>query len=109
MPRPDSVRVTIFNQPYTLVASGEDPGEVEALAVKVDDLMRTIAARAGNIDSTRIAVLACIHLADQLQNVERDLERLRDNVENKARRFSLLLDEAITEPRPQAGGDRPGD
>jgi len=52
-----TVRVTIFNQSYTLVATEED-GEVEALAHSVDELMTDIAQRAGNVDANRIAVLA---------------------------------------------------
>jgi len=96
MARPEAVRVTIFNQSYSLLAS-EEAGRVEQLAHKIDDLMHTIASKGGNIDSTRIAVLACFHLADQLQIVEDDLAKLRDNVNTKAREFSLLLDEAITE------------
>jgi cell division protein ZapA len=95
---PESVRVTIFNQSYSLLASGEEPGRVEELAHKVDDLMRDIASKGGNIDATRVAVLACLHLADQLQIVEEDLAKFRDNVSSKAREFSLLLDEAIGEP-----------
>jgi cell division protein ZapA len=91
-----TVRVTIFNQPYTLLASDE-PGEVEALAHRVDELMTAIASRAGNIDGHRAAVLTCLHLADQLRGVEKDLARLKENVEHKAREFSLLLDEAARE------------
>lgn len=102
MARPDAVRVTIFNQTYSLVASGEEPGRVEQLAQKVDDLMHSIASKGGNIDATRIAVLACLHLADQLQAVGDDLAKLRDNVSSKARAFSVLLDEAI-------GGEESGE
>ena len=59
MPNTEPVRVTIFNQTYSLVAS-EEPGRIEHLAQKVDDLMSSIAVRAGNIDATRAAVLlAC--------------------------------------------------
>ena len=93
----DSVRVTIFNQNYSLIASGEEPGRVEELAHRVDDLMRDIASKGGNIDATRVAVLACLHLADRVQCAEEELNRLRDNVSSKAREFSLLLDEAIGE------------
>ncbi len=96
MARPEAVRVTIFNQTYSLLASGEEPGRVEELARKIDDLMRTIASRGGNIDATRVAVLACLHLADQLQAVQDDLTKLRDNVDQKAREFSMLLDGAIS-------------
>ena len=108
MTRPDSVRVTIFNQSYSLVASGEEPGRVEELAHKIDDLMHDIASKGGNIDSTRIAVLACLHLADRLQTAEGELAKLRDDVCSKAREFSLLLDEAIGE-EPEAGRQKPGD
>jgi cell division protein ZapA len=89
-----SVRVTIYNQPYTLVAS-EGPGEVEALAHTVDQLMTEIAPRAGNVDSTRVAVLACLHLADRLKSIETELAGLRARVDGKAREFSVLLDEAL--------------
>jgi cell division protein ZapA len=94
MPSAEPVRVTIFNQNYSLVAS-EDPGRVEQLAQKVDDLMSSIAVRAGNVDATRAAVLACLHLADELDTLERQLSHLKQDVEHKAREFSLLLDEAI--------------
>ena len=89
-----SVRVTIYNQSYTLAAS-EEPGEVEALAHSVDDLMTSIAQRAGNVDSQRVAVLACLHMADRVRTMERELEGLRGRVDSKARQFSLLLDRAI--------------
>ena len=100
MNRPDSVRVTIFNQTYSLLASGEEPGRVEELAHRVDDLMHDIASKGGNLDSTRIAVLACLHLADRLQAAEADLNKLRNDVSSKAREFSVLLDEAIGEQQP---------
>ena len=95
MANTESVRVTIFNQSYTLVAS-EEAGQVEELAHRVDDLMRSIAAKAGNVDSNRTAVLACLHLADQLRALEHELDDLRHRVDAKSREFSLLLDEAIS-------------
>src|SRR5213592_1059539 len=47
------VRVTILNQPYTLVA-GDDAREVEELAHSVDELLHSIAAKASTADSTRV-------------------------------------------------------
>jgi cell division protein ZapA len=96
MPNTEPVRVTIFNQTYSLVAS-EEPGRIEALAHRIDELMSSIAARAGNVDSNRIAVLACMHLADQLESLENQLAELKNKVEDKAREFSVLLDGAINE------------
>jgi cell division protein ZapA len=94
MPHTEPVRVTIFNQTYSLVAS-EEPGRIEQLAHRIDELMSSIAARGGNIDATRAAVLACLHLADQLDALEGELASLKHKVEHKAREFSVLLDEAI--------------
>ena len=94
MPNTEPVRVTIFNQTYSLVAA-EDAVQVQELAHRVDDLMSSIAARAGNIDSTRTAVLACLHLADQLRTLERELDSLRSRIDATAQQFTLLLDEAI--------------
>jgi cell division protein ZapA len=89
-----TVRVTIFHQQYSVSAS-EDTGEIETLAQEVDDLMNSIAQRAGNVDSTRVAVLACLHLADRLHSIEREQAELKARVHEKSRQFSLLLDRAI--------------
>jgi cell division protein ZapA len=91
-----AVRVTIFNQTYT-VSAASDPRETEALAAEVDELMSSIARRAGNLDTTRTAVLACLHLADRLRAVERQLDEFRENVNHKTRDFVLLLDQAVAE------------
>lgn len=88
------VRVTIFNQSYTLRTTG-DKGETERLAKSVDELMNDIASRTGNFDAARVAVLACLHLADQLRSLQEDLDSLRQRVSDKSRDFSLLLNRVI--------------
>lgn len=87
-----TVRVTIFNQTYTLRSSG-DPRETEMVAQAVDQIMRSIATQTGSGDPTRAAVLACMHLADQLQGLQRDLDRLRAGVAEKTAALERLLDE----------------
>lgn len=89
-----TVRVNIFHQQYSLAAT-DDSGEVEQLAHEVDELMTSIAQRAGNVDATRVAVLATLHLADKLRSIERELQDLKARVGEKSRQFSLLLDKAI--------------
>jgi cell division protein ZapA len=89
-----SVRVTILSRPYTLLAAG-DPREVEEVAASVDELMLSIAAKAPNADSTRIAVLACLHLADKLRTLERDLSSLKQRVDRKSEEFAGMLEEMI--------------
>ena len=89
-----SVRVTILSRPYTLLAAG-DPREVEEVAADVDELMLQIAAKAPNADSTRIAVLACMHLADKLRTLERELTLLRQRVDRKSEEFAGMLEDLI--------------
>jgi cell division protein ZapA len=90
------VRVTILSRPYTVLASG-DPREAEQVAASVNDLMLSIAARVPNADSTRIAVLACLHLADKIRTLERDLADLRRRVDRKTEEFAGMLERSITE------------
>jgi cell division protein ZapA len=94
------IRVSIFNQTYAVSTSG-DPRDTEALAQEIDDLMSSIARRAGNLDSTRTAVLACLHLADRLRNAERKLETLQQSVTHKTRDFAMLLDQAFLAPEEE--------
>ena len=88
------VRVTILSQSYTLLTAG-DPREVEDLAAKLDELMLSIAAKSPNADSTRIAVLACMHLADRLHNLEQALNQLKERVDRKSEEFAGLLEQAL--------------
>jgi cell division protein ZapA len=93
-PERQPVRVTILSRPYTLLATG-DPREVEEVAASVDELMLSIAAKAPNADSTRIAVMACLHLADKLRALERDLDRLQHRVDSKSVEFAGMLDQLM--------------
>ncbi len=93
-PDRQQVRVTILSRPYTLLASG-DPREIEEVAAGVNDLMLSIAAKAPNADSTRIAVLACLHLADKLRTLERELQQLKERVDRKSGEFAGMLEQLI--------------
>jgi len=88
------VRVTILGQSFTLLTTG-DPSETVALAHEIDDLLTGIASRSQNLDSTRVAVLGCLHLADRLRGIEGELSGLKERVDQKARQFSGLLDQAL--------------
>ncbi len=89
-----AVQVNIFHQTYTLRAAGNQR-EVQELADSVDELMNAIASRSASADSLRVAVLACLHLADRLRGLERELNQLKQRVEEKSQQFRLLLDQAI--------------
>src|SRR5947208_4130192 len=94
-PEKKAIRLHIFNQTYSLLVAG-DPAEMERAAQEVDELMSTI-ARAGNVDAARIAVLACLHLQDRVHSLEREVESIKHNVEDRTKKLSELLDQLIEE------------
>src|ERR1017187_492145 len=93
-PEKQPVRVTILSRPYTLLATG-DPREVEEVAASVNALMLSIAGRAPNADSTGIAVLACLHLADKLRVLEYELSQFRERVDRKSGEFAGMLEQVL--------------
>ena len=84
------VRVQIFNQSYSLMVDG-DPREVMEVAHQIDELMVSIANRISSGDATRVAVLACLHLADKLRTAEKQLQTFED----QSGRIATLLEEAL--------------
>ena len=96
------VRVTIFNQTYTVSTAG-DPNQIEELAAQIDELMSSIARRAGNLDTTRTAVLACLHLADRLRTVEEELAEFKTTISSKSRNFASILDQVFAAQDADAG------
>jgi len=100
-PDKQAVRVTILSRPYTLRTAG-DPQEVERVAASVDELMLTIASRAPNADSTHIAVLACMHLADKLRRLETDLVHYKERVDRKSEEVAGMIEQLIASVKEEA-------
>ena len=59
------ITLRIYGESYTL-RSGEPPARLEELARHVDARMREVAASGKVVATSRIAVLAALHLADEL-------------------------------------------
>jgi cell division protein ZapA len=66
-----SVVVRIFDQPYRL-RTGRDAGYAERVATLVDGRMREVAAHMTTLDVAKIAVLAALNLADELETLKGD-------------------------------------
>jgi cell division protein ZapA (FtsZ GTPase activity inhibitor) len=94
--KPQPVRVNIFNQTYTVLTVG-DANETVETAREVDELMSQIARQAGNLDSARTAVLACLHFADKLRTAERQLRSLRESIDERTRTIAEILDQVKLE------------
>lgn len=84
----NTVHVTIYGQHFT-VLTGEEAHRVESLASHVDGLMRDIASR-GVVDSNRAAVLACLHLADQVESLQSQLAAFKSHPNQKQKLNDLL-------------------
>jgi cell division protein ZapA len=93
-PEKQPVRVTILSRPYTL-RTAADPREVEEVAAGVNQLMLSIAAKSPDADSTRIAVLACLHLADKLRSLEQELREYKRRVDSSSERIAGMLEGLI--------------
>lgn len=96
------VRLSIFNQSFTLLVAG-DPADIVQAANEVDELMSTI-AKSGNMDSFRVAILACLHLQDRVHSLEGELEDLRDGIEGRTRKLVTLLDGVVEAPQSSESG-----
>jgi len=68
-----TVRVEIYNQTYSIRSDG-DNDYILTLAEYVDRKMREISSGTFTVDSLKVAILAALHIADelhQLQNANR--------------------------------------
>lgn len=86
-----SVRLTIYNQTFSLRVTG-DPEELVRAANEVDELMTTI-ARSGNMDAMRVALLACLHLQDKVDSLQSEL----DGLKGRSRELAGLLDSVVND------------
>lgn len=78
-----TIEVTIFNQTYRL-RSKTDEEHVREMAYLVDERMRQIASHATTHDVLKIAVLAALNIADEMQNLrdyyEKEVQPLLSNL-----------------------------
>jgi cell division protein ZapA len=59
-----ATRVRICNQYYDLL--GNDPERIRSLAAMVDERMAEVARRTPTVDTLKVAILAALSLADEL-------------------------------------------
>lgn len=57
--------------------------------------MATIASQTGVSDTSRVAVLAALHLADQLRTSRTETEEVKERVEQGSRRLAELLSQNL--------------
>lgn len=98
----ESISVEIYDQIYCL--RGIDPAYIERLAGVVDGKMRAVAAHGGTVDSLRVAVLASLNIADELECLREryaalagSLTQKESSVQSRTASLSGMLDEVFGE------------
>ncbi len=90
-----SLKVEIYDQTYT-VAGDLEPAYVEELAQYVDGArMREIARGTNLVDSVKVAVLAALSIADELETLRRSRGDGREELRERAERCLKLVERAL--------------
>lgn len=89
-----SVEVRIYDQLYHLQGES-DPAHAQELAQYVDERMRAVAEVTGAVDSLRVAVLAALHLADELFALRARQQQMESELRERAQRALARVDQVL--------------
>ena len=92
---PQTVNVKIYNQTYPLRVSNGDVDRTLRLAQIVDHRMRELAGGSLTADSLKLAVLAAIYIADELDQAKTDYERLNRELISRSSKCAETLDQLL--------------
>ncbi len=92
---PHTVNVKIFNQAYTIRSNDGDAERTLRLAALVDQRMREIAQGGLTADSLKLAILAAIHIADELDRSNTRYEELNRELVARSAECAELLDQML--------------
>ena len=90
-PEPSSVRVKIYDREYAFRTTG-DPERFKAVCANLDRRMREVAASTGSVDTIKVAVLAALSLADDLQMAQEELQKLDESLSKRSLACVSMLD-----------------
>ena len=88
------IQVEIYGQSYNLRGGG-DPAYVQELAAYVDGKMADVAAGSSTVDSLKVAILAALNIADEYQQIRREVEKQRMEVAVRTAEWERMLDGAL--------------
>lgn len=87
-----TVKVEIYNQTYNIRSRDGDTEHIRQLAAFVDSRMREITAGTLTVDSLRVAILAALHIADELHKMKDRRDQLDQEVGERSAHCAELLD-----------------
>ncbi len=89
-----SVRVEIYGQPYSIRTEGQSE-HIFALAEMVDRRMAEIARQTLTVDSLKVAILAALHIAEELHHTQQKLEEIDRDIAERSTRVSAELEQFL--------------
>ena len=89
-----SVRVEIYGQAYSILTEGQSD-HILALADMVDRRMKEIARATLTVDSLKVAILAAMHIAEELHQARRRLDDVDRDVAERSTRCAAELDQFL--------------
>jgi cell division protein ZapA len=89
-----TIRVEIYNQTYNIRSDG-DSEYVTGLAEFVDSRMREISSGTLTVDSLKVAILAALHIADELHRLKRLHDQADQQLAARSAECAEMLDRLL--------------
>jgi cell division protein ZapA len=89
-----TIRVEIYNQIYNIRSDG-DSEYISQLAEFVDNRMREISSGTLTVDSLKVAILAALHIADELHRLKRLHEQADSQLASRSAECAEMLDRLL--------------
>ena len=89
-----TIRVEIYNQTYNIRSDG-DNDYISRLAEFVDGRMREISSGTLTVDSLKVAILAALHIADELHRLKRLHEQADSQLASRSAECAEMLDRLL--------------
>src|SRR5437763_9707569 len=102
-----TIRVEIYNQTYNIRSDG-DSEYITQLAEFVDTRMREISSGTLTVDSLKVAILAALHIADELHRLRRLHEQADAQLAARSAECADMLDRVLkTRPTADVASSQP--
>jgi cell division protein ZapA len=89
-----TIRVEIYNQTYNIRSDG-DTEYIIQLAEFVDSRMREISSGTLTVDSLKVAILAALHIADELHRLKHMHEQADSQLATRSAECAEMLDRLL--------------
>jgi len=93
-PSSPTIRVEIYNQTYNIRSDG-DTEYIIQLAEFVDSRMREISSGTLTVDSLKVAILAALHIADELHRLKNMHEQADSQLAARSGECAEMLDRLL--------------